>query len=72
MLDEYLVFYDNSPAHPSILLNNLLYKQLDEFRNSSTAQEVRKLVLVKDKISQLTTEVCLDNSFYCEVVFNHE
>ena len=55
MLDEFLLFYDNSPAHPSILLNNILFKELDEFRKSDTTEQVRKIVLVKDKISQLTT-----------------
>ena len=69
MLDQYLVFYDNSPAHPSMLLNNILFKELAEFRKSESPEEIKKLVLVKDKISQLTTEVSLDNSFYCEVVF---
>ena len=69
---EYTVFYDNSPAHPSIMLNNILFGQLSDFRENDTIEEVRKIILVKEKISLLTTEVSLDNSFYCELVFRQE
>ena len=59
MMGEHLVFFDNSPLHPSILLNNILHQHLDR-------EEVLKIILVKDKLSR--NNVSLANSFYCEVV----
>ena len=56
-----MVFFDNSPLHPSILLNNILHQNLDR-------EEVLKIILVKDKVSQVAESVSLDGSFYCEVV----
>lgn len=68
-----LIFYDNSPLHPSTVLNNVLQKYRTEWRQNPTDTDVFKIVLVKDKISQMQTEVAsLDSSFYCEVVFNKE
>lgn len=56
-----MVFFDNSPLHPSILLNNILHQNLDR-------EGVLKILLVKEKLSQMSESVSLDNSFYCEVV----
>ena len=32
---DFLCFYDNSPLHPSLLLNNLLQKRLADFRGNA-------------------------------------
>jgi len=46
-----LIFYDNSPLHPSTVLNNVLQKYRTEWRQNPTDTDVFKIVLVKDKIS---------------------
>jgi hypothetical protein len=56
-----MVFFDNSPLHPSMLLNNILCQYLDR-------EEVLKIILVKEKLSSSSQVIGLENSFYCEVV----
>lgn len=65
-----MCFFDNSPKHPSMLLNNLIHKYQREFRSSNSQEDtfVLKIVLIKDKISKMSESVTLDGSFYCEVV----
>jgi hypothetical protein len=68
-LQGYLIFFDNSPLHPSILLNNILHNYLSIFRTKFPQEEERvvKIVLVKDQVSWSGTK-SLEKSFYCEVV----
>ena len=67
---EYLVFYDNMPLHPSVLINNVLQRIQIEFRKNcgDLESKVLKIILAKDKISKLQDVIPLDGSFYCEVV----
>ena len=65
-----LCFFDNSPKHPSQLLNNILHKYQNQFRNLNSEADsmVLKIILIKDKISKISEAVTLDGSFYAEVV----
>ena len=37
--EDFLCFYDNSPLHPSLLLNNVLQKRLADFRANAQGKE---------------------------------
>ena len=55
------------------MLNNILQKHLKEFRAAGQEdKQVLGIILIKDKISQISESITLDGSFYCEVVFAKE
>jgi hypothetical protein len=73
--NAFLVYYDPSPLLPSSLLKNYLAKLRAQFNKHSVGVadgEVRKLrvLSVRDKLSSLTSETSLKDTFYMEFNFS--
>ena len=70
--NSYLCFFDSSPLLPSKLLHNYLVK-LNHYFNTTVSKERNinelnlKIILIRDKISQLSESITLEGSFYLEV-----
>eukprot|EP00347_Sterkiella_histriomuscorum_P010372 403376553 len=66
---NFLVFFDSSPLLPTKLLKNYIAKINHRFQKEENGEisKVLKIILVRDKISQLSEQVTIDNSFYLEV-----
>lgn len=72
--NAFLVYYDPSPLLPSSLLKNYLAKLRAHFNKHSLGiadGEVRKLKVlsVRDKLSSLTSDTNLKDTFYMEFHF---
>lgn len=71
--NAYLCYFDPSPLLPSILLKNYLVKLRAFFNKHSTAasgtQFTLRVLSIRDKISKLTEEVTLKDTFYMEFKF---
>ncbi|CDW71187.1 e1-like protein-activating [Stylonychia lemnae] len=70
----YLCFFDASPLLPSILLKNILTKLNHYFQKNSSdlspgQEKIIRIISIRDKISKLSEQVNLNESFYIEVKF---
>ena len=71
--EDWLVFFDNTPKFPSILLNAVLSNTRAN-KDMKLTDNHLKVLLVKDKVSRLATmeELTLASSFYLELVLHKE
>jgi len=68
--DAFLCYFDPSPLLPSMLFKNYLVKLRAHFMKHSSKEEFTLRVLsIRDKISKLTQELNLKDTFYLEFKF---